>query len=78
MEILIAIYLPLKEDFHKIEVQGKIFVIYNFIGPQFCDKPSYSRRQIAVKIYANLRLACSGVEQLSPEQCFCLISLKLQ
>ena len=35
----------------------KKFVIYNLIGPQFCDKSSFSGESIAIKIYANLGLA---------------------
>lgn len=50
------------EFFTRLRFKEKIFAIYNLIGSQFCDKTSFSRRQIAIKIYANQGLAQSGVE----------------
>ena len=41
----------------RLWLKEKKFVIYNLNGPQFCAKISFSRKEIAVKIYANLGLA---------------------
>jgi len=41
----------------RLRFKEKIFVTYNLTGPQFCEKTSFSRRQIAIKINANLGLA---------------------
>ena len=56
MEILIVIYLPLKDE-RRLRFKEKKFVIYKLFGPQFCGKTSFSDEEIAIKIYANLGLA---------------------
>ena len=66
VEIFIVIYLPSKEDFLRLKFKEKKFVIHNLIGPQFCDKSSFSGESIAIKIYANKGLAESGFDQLGP------------
>jgi len=50
----------------RLSFKEKKCVIYNLVGTQFCGKPSFSGKQIAIKIYANLGLASSGFEQLGP------------
>ena len=46
VEILVVIYLLLKEDFsqHYERFKEKKFVTYNLIGQQFCGKSSFSRK----------------------------------